>query len=186
MSPSGAVRHFLVDDDLTPREQELVLDDAARRKKDRYADQPLAGPRSVAVIFEKPSTRTRLSFEAGIAELGGHPIIIDAQTTQLGRGETIEDTARVLSRYVSAIVIRTFGQERIEELAECATVPVVNALTDYAHPCQALADLQTIREHNGTLSGLTMTYLGDGNNMAHSLLLAGALAGMQVRVASPP
>jgi ornithine carbamoyltransferase len=179
-------RHFLVDDDLTPAEQEAVLDEADRMKKDPFSAQPLAGPRSVAVIFEKPSTRTRLSFDAGIAQLGGHPIIIDARSTQLGRGETIEDTARVLSRYVSAIVIRTFGQDRIEDLAACASVPVVNALTDYAHPCQALADLQTIREKKGSLSGLTLTYLGDGNNMAHSLLLAGALAGMHVRVASPP
>src|SRR5436190_5625439 len=181
MSPSGAVRHFLVDDDLTPREQELVLDDAARRKKDRYADQPLAGPRSVAVVFEKPSTRTRLSFEAGIAELGGQPIIIDARTTQLGRGETIEDTARVMSRYVAAIVVRTFGQDRIEAMAGAATVPVINALTDLAHPCQALADLLTIREHKGGLSGLTLTYVGDGNNMAHSLMLAGCTAGMRHR-----
>jgi ornithine carbamoyltransferase len=180
------IRHFLVDDDLTPSEQAAVLDEAIAMKKDRYAARPLAGPRSVAVIFEKPSTRTRLSFEAGIAELGGHPIILDARSTQLGRGETIEDTARVLSRYVSAIVIRTFGQDRIERLAEASTVPVVNALTDYAHPCQALADLQTIQEHKGGLAGVTLAYLGDGNNMAQSLLLAGALAGLHVRVASPP
>ncbi|MDQ1685910.1 MAG: ornithine carbamoyltransferase [Frankiaceae bacterium] len=180
------IRHFLVDDDLTSAEQGAVLDEADAMKKDRFAARPLAGPLSVAVIFEKPSTRTRLSFEAGVADLGGHPIILDARSTQLGRGETIEDTARVLSRYVSAIVIRTFGQDRIERLAEAATVPVVNALTDYAHPCQALADLQTIREHKGGLAGVTLTYLGDGNNMAHSLLLAGALAGMHVRVASPP
>ena len=179
-------RHFLVDDDITPDEQAAILDEADRMKKDRFAARPLEGPQSVAVVFEKPSTRTRLSFDAGIADLGGHPIIIDASTTQLGRGETIEDTAQVLSRYVAAIVIRTFGQERIEHLAESASVPVVNALTDYAHPCQALADLQTIREKKGGLAGLTLSYLGDGNNMAHSLLLAGALAGMHVRVASPP
>ena len=185
-SSAGAPRHFLVDDDLTIVEQQHVLDEADRLKKDRFSSQPLAGPRSVAVIFEKPSTRTRLSFEAGIAELGGHPVIIDAGTTQLGRGETIEDTAEVLSRYVAAIVIRTFGQDRIEALARAAGVPVVNALTDYAHPCQALADLQTIREKKGGLTGVTLAYVGDGNNMAHSLLLAGALAGMHVRVASPP
>jgi ornithine carbamoyltransferase len=179
-------RHFLVDDDLSVEELAAVLDDADRRVKDRFADTPLAGPRSVAVIFEKPSTRTRLSFEAGIAELGGHPIVIDARSTQLGRGETIEDTARVLSRYVAAIVIRTFGQDRIEALAAASSVPVVNALTDFAHPCQALADLQTIRQHRGRLAGLTLTYLGDGNNVAHSLLLAGAAAGMHVRIASPP
>jgi ornithine carbamoyltransferase len=179
------LRHFLVDDDLSPAELEQVLDLADKMKLDRHFAKPLAGPQSVAVIFEKPSTRTRLSFEAGIAELGGHPIIVDARSTQLGRGETIEDTAKVLSRYVSAIVIRTFAQDRIEQLAAAASVPVVNALTDYAHPCQALADLLTIREHKGGLSGLTLAYLGDGNNMSHSLLLAGAAAGMRVRVASP-
>ena len=180
------MRHFLVDDDLSPAELVTVLDEADRRKQDRLSDRPLAGPKAVAVIFEKPSTRTRLSFEVGIAELGGHPVIIDARSSQLGRGETIEDTARVLSRFVSAIVIRTFGQDRIEALARAAAVPVVNALTDYAHPCQALADLQTIRERKGRLEGVTLTYVGDGNNMAHSLLLAGAAAGMHVRVASPP
>jgi ornithine carbamoyltransferase len=178
-------RHFLVDDDLTATEQTAVLDEADRMKKDRYAARSLAGPRSVAVVFEKPSTRTRLSFEIGIAELGGHPVVLDAQSTQLGRGETIEDTARVLSRYVDAIVMRTFGQDRIASLAAASGVPVVNALTDYAHPCQALADLQTIREHKGTLAGVRLTYVGDGNNMAHSLMLAGALAGMDVRIATP-
>jgi ornithine carbamoyltransferase len=177
-------RHFLVDDDLTPDELELVLDDADRRKKDRLADSPLNGG-SVALVFEKPSTRTRLSFDVGVYELGGHPLVIDASTTQLGRGETLEDTAMVMSRYCRAIVIRTFGQERIERLAAAASVPVVNALTDYAHPCQALADLQTIRERRGGLSGLTLTYVGDGNNVAHSLLLAGVAAGMRVRVATP-
>jgi len=178
-------RHFLVDDDLDPRELETVLDLADRLKKDRFAARPLAGPRSVAVIFEKPSTRTRLSFDAGIAELGGHSIVIDARSTQLGRGETVEDTAAVLSRYVAAIVIRTFGQDRIEGLAAASSVPVVNALTDFAHPCQALADLQTIREKKGTLAGRTLAYLGDGNNMAHSLVLAGAAGGLHVRVAAP-
>jgi ornithine carbamoyltransferase len=187
-APAGgaSVRHFLVDDDLSAVEQQQVLDEADRLKKDPFSLRPLAGPRSVAVIFEKPSTRTRLSFEAGIAQLGGHPIIIDSRTTQLGRGETIEDTAEVLSRYVAAIVIRTFGQDRIEGLAGASSVPVVNALTDYAHPCQALADLQTVRERKGGLAGVTLAYVGDGNNMSHSLLLAGALAGMNVRVASPP
>jgi ornithine carbamoyltransferase len=186
MSAKTPLRHFLVDDDISPAEQATLLDEADRMKKDRFAARPLAGPESVAVIFEKPSTRTRLSFEAGIAELGGHPIIIDSRSTQLGRGETIEDTAAVLSRYVRAIVIRTFGQDRIERLAEASSVPVVNALTDYAHPCQALADLQTIREKKGGLAGVSLAYLGDGNNMAHSLLLAGVMAGMHVRVASPP
>jgi ornithine carbamoyltransferase len=178
-------RHFLIDDDLTASEQAAILDEADRMKKDRTAVRPLAGPRSVAVVFEKPSTRTRLSFEIGIAELGGHPVVLDARSTQLGRGETIEDTARVLSRYVDAIVIRTFGQDRIEGLAAASSVPVVNALTDLAHPCQVLADLQTMREHKSQLAGLTLSYLGDGNNMAHSLLIGGAIAGMHVRVGAP-
>ncbi|HET9188157.1 MAG TPA: ornithine carbamoyltransferase [Acidothermaceae bacterium] len=178
-------RHFLVDDDLTSAEQQQILDAADAMKRDRFAARPLAGPKSVAVIFEKQSTRTRVSFETGVAELGGHPIIIDARTTQLGRGETIEDTAQVLSRFVSAIVIRTFGHDRIESLAANASVPVVNALTDLAHPCQVLADLMTIREARGQLTGATLAYIGDGNNMAHSLLLGGALAGLHVRVASP-
>ncbi len=180
------VRHFLADDDLTPDEQGQVLALAAELKQLRHGGpRPLEG-RAVAVVFEKPSTRTRLSFEVGIAELGGHPVILDAQSTQLGRGETIEDTARVLSRYVSAIVIRTFGDDRIRALASAATVPVVNALTDGYHPCQVLADLQTIRERKGRTQGLVLAYLGDGaNNMAHSLLLGGAMAGMQVRVGAP-
>jgi ornithine carbamoyltransferase len=177
-------RHFLIDDDVIPEELERILDDADRRKKDPLADPALAG-RSVALIFEKPSTRTRLSFEVGVYELGGHPLVIDASTTQLGRGETLEDTAMVMSRYCGAIVIRTFGQDRIERLAAASSVPVVNALTDLAHPCQAVADLQTIREHRGGLSGLTLTYVGDGNNVAHSLMLAGVAAGMRVRVAAP-
>jgi len=179
-------RHFLADDDLTPVEQSEVLDLAVRLKSTRYdGPKPLTG-KAVAVVFEKPSTRTRLSFEVGIAELGGHPVILDAQSTQLGRGETIEDTARVLSRYVSAIVIRTFGDDRIQALAEASSVPVVNALTDGYHPCQILADLQTIRERKGGTQGLVLTYLGDGaNNMAHSYLLGGAMAGMEVRIGAP-
>ncbi|MCU1591279.1 MAG: argF [Frankiales bacterium] len=179
-------RHFLADDDLTPAEQSQVLDLAAELKAKRYGGPtPLQG-RAIAVVFEKPSTRTRLSFEVGIAELGAHPVIIDAGTTQLGRGETIEDTARVLSRYVSAIVIRTFGDDRIRDLAAASSVPVVNALTDGFHPCQILADLQTIRERKGRTEGLTLTYLGDGaNNMAHSYLLGAAMAGMNVRIGAP-
>lgn len=179
-------RHFLVDDDLSSAELEEVLDLADVFKKDRYAGPRVFEGRAIAVIFEKPSTRTRLSFEIGIAELGAHPVIVDARMSQLGRGETIEDTARVLSRYCSLIVIRTFAQDTVERLAGASDVPVVNALTDYAHPCQALADLQTIRERKGGLSGLTLTYLGDGNNVANSLLLAGTAAGMRVRVATPP
>jgi ornithine carbamoyltransferase len=178
-------RHFLIDDDLDPVEVIAILDQADRLKKDRLAARPLAGPRSVAVLFEKQSTRTRVSFEVGIAELGGHPLIIDARTSQLVRGEPIEDTGQVLSRYVSAIVLRTYGHERIEALAASSSVPVVNALSDLVHPCQWLADLMTIREHRGEPAGQTITYVGDGNNVAHSILLGGALAGMHVRIASP-
>jgi ornithine carbamoyltransferase len=179
-------RHLLADDDLTPAEQAEVLDLAAELKAAGAAGpKPLAG-KSIAVVFEKPSTRTRLSFEVGIAQLGAHPVIVDAGSTQLGRGETIEDTARVLSRYVDAIVIRTFGQDRIEALAAASGVPVVNALTDGFHPCQVLADLQTVRERRGRTEGLVLGYLGDGsNNMAHSLLVGGAMAGMHVRVGAP-
>ncbi|MET0191226.1 MAG: ornithine carbamoyltransferase [Pseudonocardia sediminis] len=180
------VRHFLRDDDLSPQEQLEVLDLAVTMKADRFEHRPLAGPRSVAVVFDKSSTRTRVSFEVGIAELGGTPVILDGTTSQLGRGESIEDTSRVLSRYVDAIVWRTSGQERIEAMASVSRVPVVNALTDVFHPCQVLADLQTIRERFGRLAGLTLTYLGDGaNNMAHSLLLGGVTAGLHVRIAAP-
>ena len=182
---SAAPRHFLADDDLSPAEQGEVLELASVMKADPRAHRPLEGL-AVAVVFEKPSTRTRLSFEVGIVQLGGHPLIVDAATSQLGRGETIEDTARVLSRYVDAVVIRTFGQDRIAALAAACDVPVVNALTDSFHPCQVLADLQTVRERKGRTEGLTLTYLGDGaNNMAHSLLVGGAMAGMNVRVGAP-
>jgi ornithine carbamoyltransferase len=184
------LRHFLRDDALTPDEQREVLDLADQLKSDRakgvLATRPLEGPRAVAVVFDKASTRTRVSFAIGIAELGGYPLVIDAQTTQLGRGEPIEDTTRVLDRQVAAIVWRTFGQERIEAMAAVCRVPVVNALTDQFHPCQVLADLQTIRERHDRLAGLTLAYLGDGsNNMAHSYLLGGAIAGMHVRIGTP-
>ena len=179
-------RHFLRDDDLSPAEQAQVLDLAAAMKADRYAYRPLAGPQSVAVLFDKASLRTRLSFDVGIADLGGNPIIVDTQTTHFGRGETLADAARVLSRYVAAIVMRTYGDERLAEVASGATVPVVNALTDGFHPCQILADLQTVRERLGATSGVTLTYLGDSaNNMARSYLLGGATAGMHVRVSGP-
>ncbi|MQM24569.1 ornithine carbamoyltransferase [Glycomyces albidus] len=178
-------KHFLKDDDLTPAEQAEVLDLAAKLKHDRYGHRALAGPKSVAVVFEKPSTRTRISFDVGIAELGGHSVVIDAQSTQLGRGETVADTARVLSRYVSAIVIRTFGDDRLAELAEHATVPVVNALTDGWHPCQLLADLQTIAEHK-PLKGTSIAYVGDAAfNMGNSTVIASSLAGMHVRIGAP-
>jgi ornithine carbamoyltransferase len=180
------IRHFLRDDDLSPTELVEVLDLADAMKADRFGFTPLAGPRSVAVIFDKPSTRTRVSFSVGIAELGGYPLVIDSQSSQLGRGESLADTAQVLDRQVAAIVWRTFGQDRIEAMAAASSVPVVNALTDSFHPCQLLADLQTVREHKGRLAGLTMSYFGDAaNNMAHSYLLAGAAAGMHVRVCGP-
>jgi ornithine carbamoyltransferase len=183
---SSAPRHLLRDDDLTPAEQAEVLELAAAMKADPFAQKPLAGPKAVAVLFDKASTRTRVSFEVGIAHLGGTPLIVDAQASQLGRGETIADTARVLSRYVDAIVWRTGDQSRIAELAAAASVPVVNALTDQFHPCQVLADLQTIGERFGRVAGLTLVYLGDGaNNMAHSLLLGGATAGLTVRICAP-
>jgi ornithine carbamoyltransferase len=179
-------RHFLRDDDLTPAEQAEVLALAKAMKADRQAFRPLAGPKAVALLFDKPSLRTRVSFTVGVGELGGLPLEIDTAKTHIGRGETIADIARVLSRQVAAITWRTAGQERIEELAQASAVPVINALTDEFHPCQILADLQTVLERLGPLAGRTLTYVGDGaNNMGHSYLLGGATSGMHVRVASP-
>jgi ornithine carbamoyltransferase len=179
-------RHFLRDDDLSPAEQAEVLELAAELKKDPFNRRPLEGPRGVAVIFDKNSTRTRFSFEVGIAQLGGHAVVVDARSTQLGRHETLQDTAKVLSRYVDAIVWRTFGQDRLDAMASTATVPVVNALSDEFHPCQVLADLQTVAERKGSLKGLRLSYFGDGaNNMAHSLMLGGVTAGIHVTVAAP-
>jgi ornithine carbamoyltransferase len=177
---------YLSVDDLSPKELGELLDLAAdvKARPEAFAGR-LAG-RSIALIFEKPSTRTRVSFEVGVAQLGAHPVVLSSTELQLGRGETIEDTGRVLSRYLDAIVLRTFEQERLEVLAGAAEVPVVNSLSDFEHPCQALADLLTMRERLGSLEGRTLTYLGDGNNVAHSLLLGGAKAGMRVRVATPP
>jgi ornithine carbamoyltransferase len=179
-------RHFLRDDDLSPQEQAEVLALAAELKKDPFSRRPLQGPRGVAVIFDKNSTRTRFSFEIGVAQLGGHAVVVDGRSTQLGREETLEDTGRVLSRYVDAIVWRTFAQERLSAMASGASVPVVNALSDEFHPCQVLADLQTLAERKGQLTGLRMAYFGDGaNNMAHSLMLGGVTAGISVTIAAP-
>lgn len=179
-------RHFLADDDLSPAEQTAVLDLADQLKADPHLITPLAG-HAVAVLFDKASTRTRISFEVGIAELGGHPMIMDSTLSQLGRGEPISDTARVLSRHVAAIVWRTSGQERLQEMADYADVPVINGLTDSYHPCQVLADLQTVRERKGTLAGLRLAYVGDAaNNMAHSYALGGAVAGLHVVLGGPP
>ncbi len=183
------VRHFLRDDDLTAAEQREVLELALAFRKNRYLHRPFDGPQAVAVLFDKPSTRTRVSFSAGVAELGGYPLVLDAGSSQMGRGESVADTARVLGRQVSAIAWRTFGQDRVEEMARHAGVPVVNALTDDFHPCQILADLAAVADARGgvdALAGLTLAYVGDGaNNMAHSYLLGGALAGMHVRVGAP-
>jgi len=182
-------RHFLRDDDLSPAEQREVLELGIELAANRFARTPLAGPRAVAVLFDKSSTRTRVSFSVGIAELGGYPLVLDSASSQMGRGESIADTARVLERQVAAIVWRTTGQVRIEEMAAAAHVPVVNALTDEFHPCQMLADLMTVAQHRGgvtALAGQTLAYLGDGaNNMAHSYLLGGATAGMHVRIGTP-
>ncbi|KAA9087233.1 ornithine carbamoyltransferase [Microbacterium radiodurans] len=179
-------RHLLRDDDLSPAEQAEVLDLALALKKDRWKLKPLEGPQTVAVIFDKSSTRTRVSFAVGIADLGGSPLIISTASSQLGGKETPSDTARVLERQVAAIVWRTYAQAGLEDMARGTTVPVVNALSDDFHPCQLLADLLTIREHKGDPSGLTMSFFGDGrSNMGHSYVLAGVTAGMHVRVASP-
>lgn len=179
-------RHFLRDDDLSPAEQAEVLALAADLKRDRFSAKPLAGPQTVAVLFDKTSTRTRVSFAVGIADLGGSPLIIQSGESQLGGKESLADTARVLERMVAAIVWRTYAQAGLEELAEGTRVPVINALSDDFHPCQILADLLTVREHMGRTGGLTMSYFGDGaNNMAHSYLLGGVTAGMHVRIAAP-
>ncbi|BDZ50197.1 ornithine carbamoyltransferase, catabolic [Frondihabitans sucicola] len=179
-------RHFLRDDDLSPAEQSAILDLAVTLKADRYQARPLEGPQTVAVIFDKSSTRTRVSFAVGIADLGGVPLIIATASSQLGGKETPSDTARVLERQVAAIVWRTYAQVGLEQMAEGALVPVVNALSDDFHPCQLLADLLTIREQKGDLKGLTVAFVGDGRcNMAQSYLLAGATAGMHVRIGAP-
>lgn len=179
-------RHFLRDDDLSHAEQLEVLDLAAHLKREPFSERPLEGPRSVAVFFDKTSTRTRFSFAAGIAELGGNAIIVNAGESQLGIKESFSDTAKVLSRMMSLIVWRTFAHSGLEEMAANATVPVINSLSDDFHPCQILADLQTVREHKGDLRGLTASYVGDAaNNMGHSYLLGFATAGMHIRVAGP-
>jgi ornithine carbamoyltransferase len=179
-------RDFLSVDDLSTNELDELLERSAKLKASPEDQAGALRGKSVAMIFEKPSTRTRVSFEVAIAQLGGHAVVLSSQELQLGRGETIEDTARVLTRYVDAIVVRTFEQERLELLAAAADVPVINALSDFEHPCQCLADLLTIRERKGDLPGVVLAYLGDGNNVTHSLLLGGAKAGMTVRVATPP
>ena len=179
-------RHFLRDDDLGPAEQARVLDLAAEMKAAPFAARPLEGPRTVAMIFDKPTLRTQSSFAAGIAELGGHPMLVDGNLAGIGKREPVADVARILGRQASAIAWRTFAQADLETMAAHAGVPVVNALTDEFHPCQLLADLMTIREHKGDLAGLSVAFLGDGAcNMGSSWVLAGATAGLHVRVSAP-
>lgn len=179
-------RHFLRDDDLSPAEQAEILDLAASLKLDRFSSKVFAGPQTVALIFDKPSTRTRVSFSVGVTELGGAPLVIDSATSQLASKESVADTARVLDRQVAMIVWRTFSQSGLTEMAQNSKVPVINSLSDEFHPCQVLADLMTIREKLGSLQGKVLSYIGDAaNNMAHSYLLAGATAGMKVRIAGP-
>ena len=180
------VRHFLKDDDITAAEQAEILSLARKLKAEPYSARPFAGPQTVALIFDKTSTRTRVSFSVGVSDLGGVPMVIDTGTSQMGKKESVADTARVLDRQVAAIVWRTYAHAGLEEMAANSTVPVVNSLSDDYHPCQILADLQTIQEHKGNLKGLKFAYIGDAsNNMANSYLIGMALAGMHVAVAGP-
>ncbi|RHW24399.1 ornithine carbamoyltransferase [Nocardioides immobilis] len=180
------MRHFLRDDDLSPAEQAEVLALAAAMKEKPFEQQPFAGPRTVAMIFDKPTLRTQASFAAGIAELGGHPLLVEGKLAGIGHRESVADVARVLGRQASAIVWRTYEQSRIDEMAAYAGVPVVNALTDEFHPCQLLADLLTVQEHKGALAGLKVAFLGDAAcNMGNSWALAGAIAGMEVTFGCP-
>jgi len=177
-------RHFLTGEELTSVELALMLDRAAELKAARLSSRALEG-KSVALVFEQPSTRTRVSFEVGVTELGGHPVVLRGGELQLSRGESVRDTALVLSRLVQAICVRTTPHGVLEELAAYADVPVVNMLTADHHPCQALADLLTLRERFGDLEGLKLAYVGDGNNVARSLMVLGAKAGLEVVVATP-
>lgn len=179
-------RHLLKDDDITPQEQAEIIQRAIAMKKNRFAEKPFAGPKTVAVIFDKTSTRTRVSFAVGISELGGFPLIMDSGVSQLGKKESVADTARVLDRQVAQIVWRTYAQSGLDEMAANSKVPVINALSDQWHPCQLLADLMTIQERFGKTQGLKIAYVGDAaSNMGNSYLVACAMAGMSVSVASP-
>lgn len=179
-------RHFLKDDDITPAEQADIIELALELKADRFRERPFEGPKTVAVIFDKTSTRTRVSFAVGISDLGGVPLIIDTGTSQLGKKESVADTAKVLERQVEQIVWRTYAQSGLEEMAANSSAPVINSLSDMWHPCQLLADLMTIREHFGKTQGLKIAYVGDAdNNMANSYLVACAMAGMSVSMAAP-
>ncbi len=180
-----AKRDFLSLADLSSDELTALLDAADNMKAKPTAGAKKLAGRSVVLIFEKPSTRTRVSFEVAVTSMGGHPVVLRGDELQLGRGETIADTGRVLSLYADVIAVRTFGQDRLDELAGSSSVPVVNLLSDFSHPCQGLADLQTIRAAVGSLEGVALCYLGDGNNVAHSLMFGGAKTGMDVRIATP-
>ncbi len=177
-------RDFLKLADFTPEEIAALLDLAADLKAGKGPKLPLAG-KTLGMIFQKSSTRTRVSFEVGMVQLGGYPLFLSGQDLQIGRGESIHDTAKVLSRYLDGIMIRTHGHEQVEELAKYADIPVINGLTDSYHPCQMMADMLTIREHKGKLKGLKIAYVGDGNNVANSILIGSAKVGMDVAVASP-
>jgi ornithine carbamoyltransferase len=180
------VRHFLRDDDLTAEEQREVLDRALSLKADPFSDRCLEGPRTVSILFDKPTLRTQVSFVGAVTGLGGFPMVVDGRLAGVGERESVADVARILGPQSAAVVWRTFAQADLEEMARHAGVPTVNALTDDFHPCQVLADLLTVRESRGELAGLALAYLGDGaNNMAHSYLLGCALAGMHVRIGAP-
>ncbi|MEK7704990.1 MAG: ornithine carbamoyltransferase [Myxococcota bacterium] len=179
------VRHFLTDLDLSAAEQSKILDTAAAMKQKPHDYRTLLAGKTLGMIFQKSSTRTRVSFESGMLQLGGHAIFLSSRDIQIGRGEPITDTGAVLSRYLDAIMIRTFAHEEVQSLAKASRVPVINGLDDLLHPCQVLADLQTIREHHGKVEGKQLVYVGDGNNVANSLMQGGALAGLHVRVVTP-
>ena len=181
------MKHLLKLMDLSKEEILDLLDLADKLKAERKAGipHPILGGKTLGMIFEKSSTRTRVSFEVGMYQLGGQALFLSGNDLQIGRGEPVEDTARVLSRYLDGIMIRTFAQEEVEALAEYGSIPIINGLTDFCHPCQVLADLMTIREHKGKLEGLNMCYIGDGNNMANSLIVGGLKVGMHVSIACP-
>ena len=181
------MKHLLKLLDLTPDEIRELLDLADKLKADNKAGipHPILKGKTLGMIFEKSSTRTRVSFETGMYQLGGHALFLSSRDLQIGRGEPVEDTARVLSRYLDGIMIRTFAQEEVESLARYGSIPIINGLTDFCHPCQVLADLQTVREHKGRLEGLNMCYIGDGNNMANSLIVGFLKMGCHVSIACP-
>ncbi|MEG0614966.1 MAG: ornithine carbamoyltransferase [Oscillospiraceae bacterium] len=181
------MKHLLKLLDLTKEEiiDVLNLADQLKYELKHNIPHPLLKGKTLGMIFQKASTRTRVSFETGMYQLGGYPLFLSSNDLQIGRGEPIQDTARVLSRYLDGIMIRTFGQDEVENLAEFGNIPIINGLTDFCHPCQVLADLMTIREYKGRLEGLKMCYIGDGNNMANSLIVGGLKSGMSVSVACP-